>query len=149
MSVCRNCGEPATVMKCVSNRAATYVVQRDPWCGVCRFDHGNLPSHTEPLPESPTRPTEGASEGTWADDKAVVPLLTAGIVAASVAFRYRNHRGEVTTRRVETTRLYWGRTEWHPEKQWLLDGWDHDKGAFRTFALGDIEGDSIKVIKVT
>lgn len=55
-----------------------------------------------------------------------------------VRFTYKNHRGEVAIRQVVPQRVYFGKTEWHPEQQWLLDAYDAVKGADRTFAMKDI-----------
>lgn len=55
-----------------------------------------------------------------------------------VMIRYRNHRGEVADRRILPLRLWHGRTQWHPEDQWLMDAIDLDKGAQRSFALRDV-----------
>jgi hypothetical protein len=48
---------------------------------------------------------------------------------------YTNHRGESGTRRIVPTRIRWGSTAWHTRPQWLMDAFDLDKGAERTFAL--------------
>ena len=34
--------------------------------------------------------------------------------------------------------MYWGKTEYHTENQWLFDVWDLDKDASRTYAFKDI-----------
>jgi predicted DNA-binding transcriptional regulator YafY len=51
---------------------------------------------------------------------------------------YRNHRGELATRRILPQRMWFGSTKWHPEPQWLLDAHDLDKGVLRSFALRDM-----------
>ena len=53
-------------------------------------------------------------------------------------FRYKNHRGETSQRRVKPLRIYWGNTEYHPDSQWLLEAFDEDKKALRDFAMADI-----------
>lgn len=50
---------------------------------------------------------------------------------------YRNYRGEVSERTITPKHVWFGSTEWHPEPQWLLTAFDHDKGADRDFALND------------
>lgn len=50
---------------------------------------------------------------------------------------YRNWRGEVGERTITPIRVWFGATDWHPEPQWLLEAFDHDKGANRDFALKD------------
>ncbi len=57
---------------------------------------------------------------------------------ALVAIDYTNYRGERSTRRVRPRRLYYGQTMHHPELQYLMDAWDFDKDAERTFAMKDI-----------
>lgn len=62
----------------------------------------------------------------------------------TVHFRYLNYRGEIQGRRVRFHRgggsLHWGSTGHYPEEQWLLEAWDLDRGAWRTFALVNILG---------
>jgi len=55
-----------------------------------------------------------------------------------VEFTYRNHRGAVERRRVIPVDARFGSTEWRPEPQWLLDAYDVDRRAYRTFALADV-----------
>jgi len=35
--------------------------------------------------------------------------------------------------------LYWGKTKWHPEEQWLLEADDLVKNTSRTFAMKYIQ----------
>ncbi len=51
---------------------------------------------------------------------------------------YRNHRGEIATRTITPERIWFGATDWHPELQWFLTAFDHEKLAPRDFALRDI-----------
>lgn len=55
-----------------------------------------------------------------------------------VCIDYVNYRGERSLRRVVPERLYFGEVEWHPGMQWILDAWDVDKAAMRSFAVADI-----------
>jgi len=50
---------------------------------------------------------------------------------------YRNWRGETSMRRLHPIGVTFAATEWHPEPQWLLEAYDLDKKAERTFALKD------------
>ncbi|WP_019170724.1 WYL domain-containing protein [Pseudaminobacter salicylatoxidans] len=50
---------------------------------------------------------------------------------------YTNWRGETAERTITPLRVFFGSTEWHPEPQWLLRAFDHDKQAERDFALKD------------
>lgn len=58
--------------------------------------------------------------------------------AIPLKFTYRNHRGEVGERRVIPNGLVFGSTQWHPEMQWLLRGFDLDRNDDRDFAIFDI-----------
>ncbi len=55
-----------------------------------------------------------------------------------VTICYRNHRGEVANRSITPHDIWFGRTEWHPDDQWILEAFDHDKQAERSFAMRDI-----------
>lgn len=52
---------------------------------------------------------------------------------------YTNYRGETGRRKVIPSSLRYGSTEYHPEPQWLMDAFDIEKQAERTFALLDIQ----------
>src|SRR4051794_38556459 len=55
--------------------------------------------------------------------------------------RYRNYRGEITTRRIVPYDLSFRATEHHPLPQWIIDAWDLDKPGgkvSRSFAVADI-----------
>ena len=56
----------------------------------------------------------------------------------SICVVYKNYRGETASRKIIPLRLYFGKTEYHPEKQWLLHLWDLDRRDYRTYALKDI-----------
>lgn len=66
---------------------------------------------------------------------------TANASARSKAIKivYTNYRGETALRKVLPQRIWFGATEWHPEKQWMLDAIDLEKDARRSFALRDIK----------
>ena len=55
-----------------------------------------------------------------------------------VSIVYTNYRNETSVRKIIPERIWFGKTEWHPEDQWLLDAYDVDKNAKRSFALKDI-----------
>lgn len=57
----------------------------------------------------------------------------------SVKIIYTNWRGETTERIIEPIKVWFGSTEWHKEKQWLLRALDIEKKAERDFALKDIK----------
>ncbi|MBC8492820.1 MAG: hypothetical protein H8D43_03465 [Chloroflexi bacterium] len=56
-----------------------------------------------------------------------------------VKILYTNYRSKTAIRTILPERIWFGETEWHPEKQWLLDAFDLDKEAPRSFALKDIK----------
>lgn len=55
-----------------------------------------------------------------------------------VIIRYTNYRGETANRRIVPIGIRFGSTEWHPEQQWLLEAFDLDRDATRSFALKDV-----------
>lgn len=58
---------------------------------------------------------------------------------------YLNHRKELELRAIKPHHVFFGSTQWHPEPQWLLEAWDEDKQAIRTFAMKDfIQADFLK-----
>jgi predicted DNA-binding transcriptional regulator YafY len=52
---------------------------------------------------------------------------------------YTNWRGETAERIIVPVSISWGKTEWHPEEQWLLKVWDVERQAYRDYALKDIK----------
>ncbi len=62
------------------------------------------------------------------------------VLPLPLTFTYRNHRGEVSERRVLPIRVYFGECEYHAGAQWLLVALDVEKGEDRTFALRDVQG---------
>ncbi len=61
------------------------------------------------------------------------------IAQRAVRVRYTNWRGETADRSIVPIEIYWGKTEWHKEDQWLLKVWDLDRAAYRAYALKDIK----------
>lgn len=55
-----------------------------------------------------------------------------------VTIDYTNWRGERSLRRVAPRRFFYGASEWHPEPQWLMEAFDLDHAAVRTFALAGV-----------
>lgn len=52
---------------------------------------------------------------------------------------YTNYRGETSIRTVTPTAIYWGSNKYHPQEQWLMAAYCHDKNAPRDFALCDCD----------
>jgi predicted DNA-binding transcriptional regulator YafY len=57
-----------------------------------------------------------------------------------VTIRYKNYKGETADRTIVPKAIRFSSTPWHQEEQWLLDAFDLDKGADRSFALKDVIG---------
>jgi predicted DNA-binding transcriptional regulator YafY len=55
-----------------------------------------------------------------------------------VRIHYLNWKGEAGERVIQPTRIWFGKDEWHPEPQWLLQAYDLGKHEERTFAMKDI-----------
>lgn len=53
--------------------------------------------------------------------------------------KYKNYRGEVANRKIIPLSFKVGSTEYHREEQLLLEVWDLEKNAFRTYAVKDIQ----------
>ena len=51
---------------------------------------------------------------------------------------YTNWNGKHGTRNIVPVRIFWGKTEFHPKNQWLLEAYDLDKNAGRIFAMDEI-----------
>lgn len=57
-----------------------------------------------------------------------------------IQFEYTNHRGEKAVRKVRPIRIWFGSTAWHPEAQWLLEGFDLDRKETRDYAMSNMHG---------
>jgi predicted DNA-binding transcriptional regulator YafY len=53
-------------------------------------------------------------------------------------FDYINWEGKRAVRTVIPIKIWYGKTEWHKTKQWLLKAHDIEKDADRDFAVKDI-----------
>jgi hypothetical protein len=56
----------------------------------------------------------------------------------AVTVIYTNYRGETALRTIVPRRIWFGSTEWHPQAGWLLEAFDLEKQAERSFAMKDI-----------
>lgn len=52
---------------------------------------------------------------------------------------YTNYRGETSVRKILPQKIWFGKTQWHPEEQWLLEAYDIKKQGDRSFAIKDIK----------
>ena len=59
-------------------------------------------------------------------------------MSETLALLYENHRGETRVRSVEPLGFHWGSSTWHPEPQWLMAVFDHEKKDYRDFAVSGI-----------
>jgi predicted DNA-binding transcriptional regulator YafY len=50
-------------------------------------------------------------------------------------FSYINYASKRSVREVVAPTLFWGNSSFYPEDQWLMNAYDLDKAAWRTFAL--------------
>jgi hypothetical protein len=58
----------------------------------------------------------------------------------AISVIYTNYRGETSKRRIiPMGKPFIGSTDYHPKPQYLLEVWDLDKQANRTYALADIK----------
>jgi len=64
--------------------------------------------------------------------------LTRQALANPIKVRYTNYRGETAVRTIVPIRFYFGKTEYHPREQWLIELWDVDRDALRVYALAEI-----------
>lgn len=51
---------------------------------------------------------------------------------------YINYRREASVRLIIPHDIFYGSNEWHPTPTWLMNAWDVEKDALRTFAMKDI-----------
>lgn len=57
----------------------------------------------------------------------------------AVTILYTNYRGETAYRKIIPISIEYKSTDWHPEEQWLLNAFDTEKNADRSFAIKDIK----------
>ncbi len=55
---------------------------------------------------------------------------------------YTNYRGETSKRELHLVRIWYGKTDWHPEPQLLMKAFDIEKNAYRDFAVADFKIDA-------
>lgn len=51
---------------------------------------------------------------------------------------YTNYRGVRAHRRILPQQIWFGKNQWHPQDQWLLEAFDLGKQAIRTFSMKNI-----------
>lgn len=75
---------------------------------------------------------------------AIVTGANAFMSPRAVWIDYTNYRGERGVREVVPLGIRFGATEHHPEPQWLMDAYDVQKEAERTFAMNDVHAWGLK-----
>lgn len=75
--------------------------------------------------------------GKYDDHAKALEAAKAAPAGEPVALTYTNYRGETSVRRITPMGIHFGSTDWHPEPQWLVRAYDHDKQATRDFAFKD------------
>jgi hypothetical protein len=71
----------------------------------------------------------------WSKGGKIVLEITRGL---HIEFDYMNWKGVFGHRTIRVKQFYFGSTEYHPEGQWLLEGFDLDKDEGRIFAMKDM-----------
>ena len=56
-----------------------------------------------------------------------------------VQIKYTNYRGETGYRKIIPKELKFYENEYHPGEQWILEAYDIDKQADRSFSMKDIQ----------
>lgn len=59
--------------------------------------------------------------------------------STSIKVWYTNYRGETALREIRPINVWYGKTEHHPEDQFILSAYDYGKEAVRDFALKDCD----------
>jgi len=59
-------------------------------------------------------------------------------VEIPIKVKYKNYQGITSIRNIIPQNIYYGSTDYHKEDQWLLEVWDIEKDALRTYAVMDI-----------
>lgn len=65
-------------------------------------------------------------------------------IKQNIKICYTNYRDETSIREIIPKKIWFGTTEWHSENGWLLDAFDIEKNADRSFALKNIKAWFVK-----
>ena len=79
--------------------------------------------------------SQAASRARRPGGDAVPGPVDRAVLPPPLRFSYCNHRGSRSDRSVTPVRVWYGSTEHHPVAGWLLDAYDHDRLALRTFSI--------------
>ncbi|MBY3034857.1 hypothetical protein [Rhizobium laguerreae] len=69
----------------------------------------------------------------------VLNSATLGEPVKELQFVYKNWRGESSVRTALPIKIWYGKTDWHPDEQWFIKAIDVEKGEERDFALIDMK----------
>lgn len=74
--------------------------------------------------------------------RGVLPEAPPATLASDCVMRfvYTNYKGVTSVRSVFPWRMRYAATEHHPKPQWIMDAYDIEKGANRSFAMADMQG---------
>lgn len=64
---------------------------------------------------------------------------------AKVKVRYTNYKGDTKVREIVPLSVSFKSTMHHPEPQWILECWDCDKDAYRSYTLKDCDFVNTKI----
>lgn len=59
-------------------------------------------------------------------------------VGIPIKVKYKNWQENISIRTIIPQSIYYGHTDFHKNDQWLMDVWDVEKDAQRTYAMLDI-----------
>lgn len=102
---------------------------------VLQSQRANRPVQGSAATVAPAAPSQAAP---WFGIALVSTKGSNDVEDKSVEIVYTNWRGETGERHIIPGRIYWGSTEHHKRSQWLMDAYDIDTEADRTFAMKDI-----------
>jgi hypothetical protein len=79
--------------------------------------------------------TDNPAPLAWANGAAQLPSVLGQVpFGKMIEIDYTNWRGERSSRRIVPTSARFGSSEYHPGPGWLVEAYDADKDAERTFA---------------
>jgi len=61
-------------------------------------------------------------------------------MSGEITFRYRNHKGISSARRVIPIKIEYKTSQWHKGQQWILQAYCIERNETRDFAMKDIVG---------
>lgn len=68
------------------------------------------------------------------------------MVGDEITFDYTNWKGKKSSRSAIVEGFYFGNTEYHTDKQWLLKGYDLDKESERVYSMSDMSNVKLREV---